>query len=198
LLRNLICQAERAIKAAYEGHATGEQVLTASETAIRGLADKHALGATSGRIRTWEQIPTLKLLPSADVSWVVEGVIPVGSIVLWAGESGSHKTWLSLWLAKAVQEGSDFLGRKTGFRDPSTIRVSEPIRPRQQMAAEQGEPAASTAVGGQLYYPQKRPTVLFAAPQTFPRFERIYQPSATRSARPAGGECCGLLGKHSA
>src|SRR5207249_8663466 len=76
LLRNLICQAEGTIKAAYEGHATGEQVLTASETAIRGLADKHALGATSGRIRTWEQIPTLKLLPSADVSWVVEGIIP--------------------------------------------------------------------------------------------------------------------------
>jgi len=39
LLRNLICQAEGAIKAAYEGHATGEQVLTGSETAIRGLAD---------------------------------------------------------------------------------------------------------------------------------------------------------------
>jgi|SRR5207244_9527804 len=44
LLRNLICQAEGPIKAAYEGHATGEQVLTGSETAIRGLADSMPWG----------------------------------------------------------------------------------------------------------------------------------------------------------
>lgn len=68
---------------------------------------------TPSRIRCWEQIPTLGDLPSGDVDWTVEGMIPAGSVVLWAGESGSYKTWLALSLAKAVSEGSDFLGRKT-------------------------------------------------------------------------------------
>jgi hypothetical protein len=72
-----------------------------------------AMPKTSSRIQRWEQIPTLDRLPVGDVDWVVEGMIPAGSVVLWAGESGSYKTWLSLFLAKAVHEGDDFLGRKT-------------------------------------------------------------------------------------
>jgi hypothetical protein len=70
-------------------------------------------GTGIARIRAWEEIPTLGQLPVGNVKWIVEGMVPAGGIVLVAGESGSYKTWLSLWLAKAVQEGGLFLGRKT-------------------------------------------------------------------------------------
>jgi len=55
----------------------------------------------------------LENLPIGDVGWAVEGMIPAGGVVLWAGESGSYKTWLSLCLARSIHEGSPFLGRRT-------------------------------------------------------------------------------------
>jgi len=113
LLRDLIRTAERIMKRCYEGAQSGEDVLIEGEAAMRRLEEKHARAAVTGRISSWEEIPTLKQLPIGDVTWVVEGLVPSGGVVLWAGESGSYKTWLSLWLAKAVQEGRDFLGRKT-------------------------------------------------------------------------------------
>ena len=113
LRRNLIHAAESTIKNAYEKAQSGEEILTESEAAMRRLAERHTRAAGASRISSWAQIPTVERLPVEDVNWVVEGMVPAGSVVLWAGESGSYKTWLSLWLAKAVQEGRDFLGRKT-------------------------------------------------------------------------------------
>lgn len=83
---------------------------------------------TLSRIQCWEQIPTLERLPVGNVDWVVEGMIPAGSVVLWAGESGSYKTWLSLSLAKAVSEGSDFLGRKTVQRPVLYLDRENPLQ----------------------------------------------------------------------
>jgi DnaB-like helicase N terminal domain/AAA domain len=113
LRRSLIHAAEVAIKVARDGEQPGEEVLSVFEAAISRLAERRSRGAGATRIHTWTQIPTLGDLPIENVKWVVEGMVPAGSVILWAGESGSYKTWLSLWLAKAVQEGSDFLGRKT-------------------------------------------------------------------------------------
>jgi hypothetical protein len=113
LRRALIHAADSVKENAYDTAQSGEEVLTESEAAMRRLAERHARAAGTNRISSWAQIPTLEQLPAGDVSWAVEGMIPAGSVVLWAGESGSYKTWLSLWLAKALQEGRDFLGRKT-------------------------------------------------------------------------------------
>jgi len=99
-----------------------EQIATFQEKLDSGLQQ------TSNRIRSWEQIPTLDSLPVGDVDWVVEGMIPAGSVVLWAGESGSYKTWLSLWLAKAVSEGGDFLGRKTVQREVLYLDRENPLQ----------------------------------------------------------------------
>lgn len=111
LRRMIIRAAEVFKKSAYETPSS-EQLLKEGEVAIRTLTEQHARSAGSTRINSWLQIPTLERLPQENVSWAVEGIIPAG-VVLWAGESGSYKTWLSLWLAKAVNEGRDFLGRKT-------------------------------------------------------------------------------------
>jgi hypothetical protein len=113
LLRALLHAADNTISRARGGDESGEQLLAASEGELRTIAEKYRYATESTRIHTWEQIPTLDQLPTADVSWLVEGMVPVGSIALWAGKSGSYKTWLSLCLAKAVHDGRDFLGRKT-------------------------------------------------------------------------------------
>jgi hypothetical protein len=113
LRRKIILISQRTLDRAWEGGESGEQVLVANEAAMRRLAERSTGEARSTRIRTWHQIPTLERLPVADVNWIVEDMMPAGSVVLWAGESGSYKTWLSLWLAKAAHQGKDFLGRKT-------------------------------------------------------------------------------------
>lgn len=113
LLRDLVRAAGRIMNDCYDGAQSGEEILIASGAAMRRLEERQARAAGASRITSWEQIPTLEQLPIGDVKWVVDGMVPAGSVVLWAGESGSYKTWLSLWLAKAVNEGMDFLGRKT-------------------------------------------------------------------------------------
>ena len=112
LSRNLIRVGEKIERLLGRG-GFADEVLAAIEMEISGLVRENELSAASNRIQTWEQIPTLDELSIPEVSWIVEGMIPDRSIVLWAGESGSYKTWLSLWLAKAIQEGREFLGRKT-------------------------------------------------------------------------------------
>jgi hypothetical protein len=112
LSRKLVRVAERTLERAMDGEA-GDAVLRATEEEIHSLVRENELLADSDRIRVWEQVPTLDQLVAKKVPWIVEGMIPAGGILLFAGESGSYKTWLSLFLAKAVQEGRDFLGRKT-------------------------------------------------------------------------------------
>jgi DnaB-like helicase N terminal domain/AAA domain len=113
LRRRVILTSQKTIERTLESIELVEQILTDSETVMRRLAEGRPRGAGLAHIRTWDQIPTLDRLPAEDVNWVVEAMVPAGSVVLWAGESGSYKTWLSLWLSKAVQEGREFLGRRT-------------------------------------------------------------------------------------
>ncbi|MFC2169767.1 AAA family ATPase [Acidobacteriota bacterium] len=62
------------------------------------------------------KITTLKELLSdksvEEFTWVVEDIIPEGSLVMLSGAPGDYKTWLALALAKAVSTGREFLGRK--------------------------------------------------------------------------------------
>lgn len=113
LRRKIILASEETIDRACEGSESGEQVLAANEAAMRRLAGGRVGEARPARIRTYDQVPTLARLPVEEVNWIVEGMIPAGSVVLWAGDSGSFKTWLSLWLAKAVHDHRNFLGRNT-------------------------------------------------------------------------------------
>jgi replicative DNA helicase len=87
LLRALLHAADNTISRARGGDESGEQLLAASEGELRTIAERYSYATESTRIHTWEQIPTLDQLPIADVSWLVEGMVPVGSIALWAGES---------------------------------------------------------------------------------------------------------------
>ncbi len=81
---------------------------------MRAIESEHPQPA---RIVVWEQIPAVSALPEGRVEWIVEGLIAAGSVVLFAGESGSGKTFLGLLLARGVAGGGAFLGRKCLQRD---------------------------------------------------------------------------------
>jgi hypothetical protein len=63
-----------------------------------------------------ERIPQVSDLPSvwkmeANVEWLVDGLIPRGSVNLISAESGTGKTWLAYAIAGAVANGTPFIGR---------------------------------------------------------------------------------------
>jgi len=45
------------------------------------------------------------------IQWLIEELIPAGSVVMLAGLPGTYKTWFALCLAQAVAEGKPFLSR---------------------------------------------------------------------------------------
>jgi len=65
-----------------------------------------------GIIRSWDEIPDLMTMAVPTIEWVVEGILPRGSVTLIAGEPGSYKSWLALSLLRAVATGGRFLDRQ--------------------------------------------------------------------------------------
>jgi len=63
--------------------------------------------------RRFELIPTSAaqlIKESPEVEWQIDGMHPVGGSMLLAGDAGIGKTWLTLDLALAVDQGSSWLG----------------------------------------------------------------------------------------
>ena len=58
------------------------------------------------------QLPSVWTLES-DVEWMVEGLVPRGSVTLIAAESGTGKSWLAYALAGSVARGQPFLDKET-------------------------------------------------------------------------------------
>ena len=50
---------------------------------------------------------------SDSTEWLIDGLIPIGSVVMLAGVPGSYKTWFFLFLEHAIAEGKEFLGSHT-------------------------------------------------------------------------------------
>jgi hypothetical protein len=71
-----------------------------------------------GEDRPWAMVFTTDMagLSEAGVGWVVDGMVPEGSVTLIAAPPGSFKTWLALCIARAVAKGEPFAGRKTAGR----------------------------------------------------------------------------------
>lgn len=63
-------------------------------------------------IRSWDEIPDVMTMATSQTEWLVEGIIPRGSVTLIAGEPGSYKSWLALKMLGAVSEGGRFLERE--------------------------------------------------------------------------------------
>jgi len=77
------------------------------------------------------QLPSIWTL-KADIEWLIDGMIPLGSITLLSGESGGGKTWLAYIIAGAVARGKSFADLKVQRRpvlclDGENLYVSAPV-----------------------------------------------------------------------
>lgn len=79
------------------------------ETAVATLAEP-------GRIIRVEDLPDLEDLDIPPVPWLVEDLIIEGGVTLVSADYAGGKTWFAQFLAIAVQEGHDVLGRKVQQR----------------------------------------------------------------------------------
>jgi len=61
------------------------------------------------------------------IDWIVEKLIPEGAITLLHGPGGLGKTWLCLALAKAISEGTPFLGLATKKREVVYVDYENPL-----------------------------------------------------------------------
>jgi hypothetical protein len=68
---------------------------------------------TSAPITTFFDIPLTTTLPTQKTQWLVDRLFPEGELILITGLPGSYKSLVVEYLAAAVSEGCDFLGRKT-------------------------------------------------------------------------------------
>ena len=117
LLRKLIYISDDAMTQAFKADRAAELIVRQATEAISKLKEDPQSPSRGGIIRTWEDIPIAASLPVEPVLWLVERMIPCGTVTLLAGESGCYKTWLGLLLAKAVATGSTFLSHQCACTD---------------------------------------------------------------------------------
>lgn len=67
--------------------------------------------AQPGRPTLWRCSLDLLAEPPQEVPWLLKGILPAGSVVLFSGREGTHKTWLALDWAYAVAEGQPWIER---------------------------------------------------------------------------------------
>jgi AAA domain len=71
------------------------------------------LAGIPDQVTRFFEIPSLDEYRNVSVTWAVEGLIPRGSLTFLIAPPGGYKTWFALALAKAVSQGTEFLGRPT-------------------------------------------------------------------------------------
>src|SRR5215472_1422306 len=66
--------------------------------------------STSG---PWRCSLDLLTEPLEETAWLINGLIPAGSVVLISGREGTMKTWLAMDWALAIAEGQPWLGHQS-------------------------------------------------------------------------------------
>ncbi len=61
----------------------------------------------------WRSSAEALRVSSTKVNWLIEGVLPAGSVILLSGREGSMKTWLAMEWALSVAKGKPWLLRST-------------------------------------------------------------------------------------
>jgi hypothetical protein len=72
------------------------------------------------------QLPSIWAL-EANIEWLIDGVIPIGSLNLITSESGVGKTWLAYAIAGAVARGEAFAGHKVQQRPVVYLDGENPL-----------------------------------------------------------------------
>lgn len=79
-------------------------------------------------IRDLADIPRIREVSTEGISWLVDSLIAERAITLVTGSPGSYKTWLALFLAKAVSSGTEFLEHKAMRRKVLYLDRDNPVQ----------------------------------------------------------------------
>ena len=125
LLRNLAHLAESILKRATETGAVPNGLLAFAKKSLATLRSQDGFHRSS-RIRNWDEVPSLAELPNDPVEYLVDPLIPLGSMTDFFGEASHYKTWPALDIGKAVQKGSPFAGNPTIAREVLYLDFENP------------------------------------------------------------------------
>ena len=135
---------------------------------------KKATRSDFAQVPWWRRIPTLDEVEYEPINWLVEGLVPAGSFVLFVGKAGSYKSWMILDLARAVATGAPFAGRKTG-------------PPRPVIYLDHENPRNTIAYRKSLFRIDKTPNLRYLgrwSPLPFPGIDSFELKQCAREARP--------------
>jgi AAA domain-containing protein len=160
-----------------------------------GASLRENSAAGGGVIRGWDDIPDAASMPAPELEWIVDGLLPRGSITLIAGEPGTYKSWLALELLRAVTCGENFLGRACRAADVLYLDRENPfsvVRRRMSILGIDSRPEARIWGGWLADAPpaigdvrllevarQRRPVMIF---DSLIRFHEGEENSATEMA----------------
>ncbi len=88
--------------------------------------------ATAARVTTPDKITSITQLPSIwkleqNIEWLIDGLIPLGSVNLITSESGTGKTWVAYAIAGAVARGEGFAGHAVRQRSVLYLDGENPL-----------------------------------------------------------------------
>lgn len=63
------------------------------------------------RADPWQCSVDFIATPPQPTQWLIQDILPAGTIVLFSGRPGTYKTWIALDWARSVAEGSPWLAR---------------------------------------------------------------------------------------
>jgi 5S rRNA maturation endonuclease (ribonuclease M5) len=86
---------------------TAEEFLVLLEKAEPWKADQ-----TEAQAVPWQCSLAVLAKPLPETAWLIHGLVPSESVILLSGREGSMKTWLALEWARAIAEGTTWLGRE--------------------------------------------------------------------------------------
>ena len=104
----------------------------AIEEAFEATPTELPAAATTGAIHPPHKITDIAQLPSIwrleqNIEWLIDRLIPLGSVNLITSESGTGKTWVAYAIAGAVARGEDFAGRAVKQRPVLYLDGENPL-----------------------------------------------------------------------
>jgi hypothetical protein len=115
---------------AVPAHAIPAEVVATAEV----VPEKVGIGE---KITNIAQLPSIWTL-TANVEWLIDGIIPLGSVNLLTAESGTGKTWVAQAMAGAVAHDGFFIGRKAQHRPVLYLDGENPLAIVQRNLCELG------------------------------------------------------------
>lgn len=104
-----------------------ESIYQHPESAKRVLRFPREKKPSAPPIKNFFDIPVTTEVGRQKLRWLVKGVFPESELILITGLPGSFKSFLAEYLAAAVSEGRDFLGRRTKRRRVLILDRDNPL-----------------------------------------------------------------------